>query len=57
MNVKGFHSYNKQSSDEQKSKTRQEKAGSSVRDQSLDDKNMTGDKTKKSAYNFVGIAG
>lgn len=57
MSVKGFHSYNKQATGEQKTNTRQEKAGSSVRDNALDDKNMTGDKAKKSAYSFVGIAG
>ncbi len=57
MSVKGFHSYNKQAAGEQKTNTRQEKAGSSVRDNALDDKNMTGDKAKKSAYSFVGIAG
>ncbi|MEH6576126.1 MAG: hypothetical protein V7731_03515 [Amphritea sp.] len=57
MSVKGFHSFNKQSNNEQKPKTRQERAGSSLRDKSLDDKKLTGDKPQKSAYNFVGIAG
>lgn len=57
MSVKGFQSHTKQSADGQKPNTRQERAGSSLRDKSLDDKNMTGDKPSKSAFNFVGIAG
>ncbi len=57
MSVKGFQSHTEQSADGQKPSIRQERAGSSVRDKSLDDKNMTGDKPTKSAYSFVGIAG
>ncbi|MEH6627759.1 MAG: hypothetical protein V7739_15040 [Motiliproteus sp.] len=57
MSVKGFHSHTKQSTANQKPKTHQERSGTSLRDKSLDDKNMTGDKPKESAYNFVGIAG
>ncbi|MEH6470503.1 MAG: hypothetical protein V7752_04565 [Halopseudomonas sp.] len=57
MSVKGFQSHTKQSADGQKPSTRQERAGSSLRDKTLDDKNMTGDKDRKSAYSFVGIAG
>ncbi|MEH6826180.1 MAG: hypothetical protein V7629_20005 [Motiliproteus sp.] len=57
MSVKGFQSHTKQSADGQKPSTQQERASSSLRDKSLDDKNMTGDKPTKSAYSFVGIAG
>tara|TARA_R110002167_G_scaffold111891_1_gene284036 strand:+ start:2279 stop:2452 length:174 start_codon:yes stop_codon:yes gene_type:complete len=57
MSVKGFQSHIKQSADGQKPETHQERSGSSLRDKSLDDKNMTGDKPNKSAYSFVGIAG
>ena len=54
--MKGFHSH---ATADYKPAVRHERSGSSLRDKALDQKSLTGDKSKsqQSTYNFVGIAG